>query len=323
MLVRIIKNWGWPDLRRQTPGGSGRWGDIDFTLESVDACDYVVVLNGVKTKVTVRCPSEHVWAVIQEPAVRCHLALHKGLPAFHRIYTSDPRLTGARYVHSQPALPWFVNQSFDQLLTCPPPEKNRDLAWVTSDNRALPGHRKRMEFLANMQKHVEFDLFGRGFHFLEDKWDGVAPYRYSLAIENHSGPDYWTEKLSDCFLAWSMPIYYGCTNIETYFPPESMVRIDITRPDVVDQIRQAISSDLWRKRQDAIAEARQLILNKYQLFPFLAREIRAQQAKGPVEGSGRSVVVLRPRRRNPLASLGRKAFRFLKSATQIVPMDKE
>jgi hypothetical protein len=46
-----------------------------------------------------------------------------------------------------------------------------------------------MKFLRKIQKNnLEFDLYGRGFCSIEDKWDGLAPYRYSLAIENFSGP---------------------------------------------------------------------------------------------------------------------------------------
>jgi len=35
MLVRIVKDWDWPDLRRQTPNQSGIWECIEFTLEPV------------------------------------------------------------------------------------------------------------------------------------------------------------------------------------------------------------------------------------------------------------------------------------------------
>jgi hypothetical protein len=314
MLVRIIKNWGWPDLYRQTPGGAGRWDDIQFTLDPVEACDYVVVLNAVREPVTIQCPLQHVWALIQEPPVAHMRSIHRGQKAFHRIYTTHPGLPAPRYVHGQPALPWFVNRSYDQLKTCPPPEKTGDLSWVTSDTRHLRGHRLRMDFLDNIRKTVPFDLFGRGFRFVEDKWDALAPYRYSLAVENYSGPDYWTEKLTDCLLAWSLPIYYGCTNIDKYLPAECMVRIDITRPDAAEQVREAIAGDLWRQRRDAIAEARQLILDKHQLFPFLAHEIRAGQETGPAEQAGPSNILLRPARENPLISGGRKLLRVFKPA---------
>ena len=118
-----------------------------------------------------------------------------------------------------------------------------------------------MCFLERISGKVEFDLFGRGFTPLADKWDGLAPYRYSIAVENYRGPDYWTEKIADCFLSWTMPIYYGCTNITDYFPPEAMVLIDIDDiEEAVDKIREAIAQDLWRKNLDAIEYARKLVL---------------------------------------------------------------
>ena len=64
-----------------------------------------------------------------------------------------------------------------------------------------------------------------GFKSIEDKWAGLAPYKYSLAIENAVTPDYWSEKIADCFLTWTLPIYYGCLNLEDYFPKQSFIRI--------------------------------------------------------------------------------------------------
>jgi len=131
-----------------------------------------------------------------------------------------------------------------------------------------------MAFLHRIEGRLEFDLWGRGFTPIPDKWDGVAPHRYSLAIENFSGPDYWTEKIADCFLSWTMPIYYGCTNIEEYFPKEALVRIDIASPDAVRIVEETMRSDLWRRSREAIAFARELVLEKHQFFPFVSEQIR-------------------------------------------------
>jgi hypothetical protein len=46
-LVRIVKSWTSPALLRQTPGGSGRWGDCQFTLDPVERCDYLIGLNHI------------------------------------------------------------------------------------------------------------------------------------------------------------------------------------------------------------------------------------------------------------------------------------
>jgi hypothetical protein len=111
---------------------------------------------------------------------------------------------------------------------------------------------------------------------IEDKWDGLAPYAYSLAIENYSGPDYWTEKLADCFLSWTIPIYYGCTNLEDYFPADSFIRIDIESPNLgVEQIKRIAANDDWDARLNALEEARNLYLHRYQFFPYVAELIRS------------------------------------------------
>jgi len=42
-------------------------------------------------------------------------------------------------------------------------------------------------------------------------------YQYSLVIENNRTANYFTEKLIDCLMTKTIPIYWGCTNIEKWF----------------------------------------------------------------------------------------------------------
>lgn len=263
-------------MMRQTPFCSGRWGGIEFTLDSVRECDYVIVLNRVPNDTEVFCPPENIWAVMQEPPVREYKWLQKGYDSFARIITPDPVLKGPRFVHDSLALPWHVNKSYDELnLLARPVDKPKDISWVTSSLTGRRGHQQRMKFLHALQGQMNFDLFGRGFEPIEDKFEGIYPYKYTLAVENHSGHFYWTEKISDCFLSWSMPIYYGCTNIEAYFPKESYIKIDISKPEeAADIIRKAVTDRLWEKNLDAIELSRNLVLKRYQFFPYIAGKIR-------------------------------------------------
>lgn len=205
--------------------------------------------------------------------------MHRGRDHYARIYTQDSGLTGSRYIHSQPVLPWHVNRDYDWLISAPVPEKVKQLSWVTSSKTRFKGHRDRMGFLSRIRGSLQFDLYGRGFLEIADKWDGLAPYRYSLAIENYSNPWYWTEKIADCFLTWTMPIYYGCNEISHYFPSESYIQIDIHDPSAIDQVREIISSDLWDNSLGAIHEARKAVLNRHQIFPFLVNEIRENETQ--------------------------------------------
>ena len=58
---------------------------------------------------------------------------------------------------------------------------------------------------------------GRGYKPFELKQDGLLAYHYSVVIENVSESDYFTEKLLDCMLCGTLPIYYGPKNIGEYF----------------------------------------------------------------------------------------------------------
>jgi len=296
---------------RQTPGGNGLWDGIQFTRQPVDVCDYLLAIDGAGTG-TVVCPSEHVWGLLFEPPIPLYDGMHQGVPHHSRVYTTNDCIVGERYVHTQPAVPWYVDKDYDFLKACPIPEKELALSWITSNYTNLPGHRLRMAFLRRIRKQIQLDLFGKGIRYIQDKWDGLAPYKYSLAVENTKARWYWTEKLADCFLAWTMPIYYGCTNISDYFPRESFVELDILDPFAPEKIREVIASDLWRRNLDAIAYARQLVLDRYQLFPFIAQEI-SEHEQGACFGVHLRQSVHVPATAYPLFTFKAKARRFVET----------
>ena len=272
--VGILRNYTSPDLGRQTSACSHEWNGVRFLLDDInEPCDVVVVLNDISREITVEC--REIWLIVQEPPVSSYLdAFDRYSHLYDRVYCPKMKGFQENCYASHGALPWHVSVSYNQAKQLAVPEKRADLSWVTSNKNCFPGHKDRLEFLGLLNdSNINFDLYGRGFSLLEDKFEGLAPYRYSLAVENFSGPDYWTEKIADCFLSWTMPIYYGCTNIGAYFPEGSFVQIDITKPFVIDQIRNVLASDRAEKNRGSIAEARMLVLEKYQLFPFIVDRI--------------------------------------------------
>lgn len=278
--VGLFRRYQLPkNIFRQSPGHSGKWGDIHILHEPTEPCDYIIIVDRPAQPVTVTVPPGNIWAIVDEPPNELNRHWHKGFDEYSRIYMQDPSLRNQRYVLSQPALPWLIDQDYDYLIDCPIPNKPKLLSWVTSNRNDTGGHRLRMRFLNLLREQIDFDLYGRGFEPLPDKWDGIAPYRYSIAVENFHTPYYWSEKISDCFLSWAMPIYSGSSIIENYFPKEAMVRIDIRDPEAaIATVKETIASDRWEQNIEAISEARQLILNRYQLFPFVAQQIAAHEA---------------------------------------------
>ena len=48
-------------------------------------------------------------------------------------------------------------------------------------------------------------------------------YKFNIAFENSDGPGYITEKLTDCYLANTVPIYWGSSKDIAPYPKESMI----------------------------------------------------------------------------------------------------
>jgi hypothetical protein len=280
LLVRIAADWDTSGLLEQSPGGSGLWDGIRFTADPVEQCDFLVMLNNRRlAPVHTRCAPGNVWAIMQEPYVPWiydwMMENHEPYARFftHHLPSADPK-----YVASQPALPWSVGLTYDQAVAAQVPEKTRGVSWIASNLSFTPVHKLRTALRKHLQKHAPqlVDLFGRGIRPIPKKWDALAPYRYSLAVENSTGPNLWTEKVADCFLSWTVPLYFGCTNLEDYFPEDSFIRIDADNPAAtLEKIREVLTSDEWERRLPALEIARRRVLEEYQIFPFLARAIRS------------------------------------------------
>ena len=99
-----------------------------------------------------------------------------------------------------------------------PPIKKYNCSLIASEKIHLVGHKLRhavVDWVSTVQADVH--VMGRGYQPFELKQDGLLPYRYSVVIENVPEPDCFTEKLLDCMLCGTLPIYYGPKNIGNYF----------------------------------------------------------------------------------------------------------
>ncbi len=92
--------------------------------------------------------------------------------------------------------------------------------------------------------------------------------------------------MADPFLGFALPFYAGCPNASDYFPNGSFVPIDPRDFEgSLATIRSVIENDEYEKRLPAILEARQLILEEYNLFAVLSREIERLHHAGESNSS--------------------------------------
>lgn len=304
ILVRLYDGWGqgeayWGDaadaLHYMTKAGAGRWGDVQFTTLPVEEADYHVFLNNpLREPLTLDVPPSRVWFTCGEPPIAGFRGWQSGQGEGTVVVTSDPAVaadtTLPRHVILAPVVlkTWSMKYRLDDLLGAPATEKFRNFAWVGSNKVNLKGHRDRLDFVERLGRATRLDLYGRGFWRIYDKWDAIAPYRYALAYENCYLDWYFSEKLMDVFVAGTMPVYFGSPIITRFFPAESLLALAPGDPDAVAKVAEFVASDAWKRHADAVAEAKRLVLTKYNAFAFLADAIATDPRPA---GSSRPITI--------------------------------
>jgi len=300
LRVKFISRVGLPDLNvgsdylRRFPGRVPVWGNCRFILDRASRdYDWLVVYDDLPRSHPVEelaCPRENTLFITGEPSSITHYGRHFLAQFGHVLTGQEPwAIKHPAIIRQQPGLLWYYGGSdqrgtFDALAAASPPVKSKAISSVCSSKAMRHTlHAQRLAFTKRLMRDVpELDVFGYGMGHLDNKADAIDPYRYHLVIENHSCPHHWTEKLADAFLGFSLPVYFGCTNLEDYFPAESYLEIDIRDYDGARaRILDLLSGDEYEQRLPAIIEARRRVLHEYSTFPQLARLIALKQQPNP------------------------------------------
>lgn len=273
MLVKIERYYKYPALKRQTPQGTMKWGNFTFTEEDVSECDYLVSLDYPKEDFSVNVNKKNILHLCLEPPNEVSKYRQYANKKVSVIYNQLD--INKNNILSHGALPWHINKDFDFLkaLTVESLTKENKVVWVTSNQRSSKGHTIRMDFLDKIKELPFVNLYGRGINPIDDKWDVLNPSKYAIAYENFQSDYYWTDKIIDCYLSYTMPLYFGCNSIVDFFPKDSFIQIDPKDKHIDLFLKEIVVSKKWEENLDAISKARDLVLNEYQLFPFLSNQI--------------------------------------------------
>ena len=155
------------------------------------------------------------------------------------------------------------------------PEKELDESWfqiypkskmtsfVASGKAFSQGHAFRKSCFDYMRQNYGNDIhfFGRDFKPIKSKIEALKDYRFSIAMENSRFNNYFTEKILDCFLAGTIPIYRGPENIGDFFDINGILVFDTldelveivnnldekTYHDKMDSVKKnyEIASEMW------------------------------------------------------------------------------
>lgn len=97
-----------------------------------------------------------------------------------------------------------------------------------STKRSTPKQIFRCDIADHLGRYFDqVDVFGiLREHELEFKDDGLRDYMFSIVVENSDVPDYFSEKILDCFATGTVPIYNGMKNIGNYFDANGIITFD-------------------------------------------------------------------------------------------------
>lgn len=302
--LKIIGDWANPtflmNYHARMLKASGRWNNIILT--DAKEADYYVIINS--NECDYYDPATTV--VFQMEPMRLNKSGNYGVKAWGKWAQPDRSkfLQVRDHAFSHNNSEWHLNRSYSQLLTetiTKTAYAKQKVSAVTSDKRLDEGHDLRLSFLKYIEDmktedplSIDIDIWGKcsslGFKNYKgelpnlDKVNGLYPYKYTIALENNSEDNYFTEKINDAILAECLCFYWGCPNLEDYFHDAKTNLSPFIRLELKDFahdykiIQDAIQNNEWERRLPAIKAAKTKILNELHIMPVMEGIIRTHRA---------------------------------------------
>lgn len=99
------------------------------------------------------------------------------------------------------------------------------VSFLTSNKRFCPGHKLRCEIYEKLP--ASFGDLKVVKHMspprIDDKRTLLVPYQFSVAVENAQHNNWFADKIIDCFVAKTFPLYWGCPNLPKYFNMDGVI----------------------------------------------------------------------------------------------------
>jgi hypothetical protein len=98
-------------------------------------------------------------------------------------------------------------------------KKNKLISHILSAQNFAPGHKLRHKLAAEFKERYssEIDILGSSVRRVDEKGELLERYFFSVIIENEKQENYYTEKILDCFITGTIPIYWGADIISRHF----------------------------------------------------------------------------------------------------------
>jgi hypothetical protein len=114
--------------------------------------------------------------------------------------------------------------------------------------------------MRRLEKINSIGPFELNWHRSPPRVPSKDPYfanaKFNIACENQVMTNMFSEKLLDCFKTKTVPIYYGCTNIDKYFNPKGIIQFNTI--EEFDRIMETLTPEMYDEMLPYIEENYQL-----------------------------------------------------------------
>ena len=142
--------------------------------------------------------------------------------------------------------------------------KSKLVSCIFSWKNWNPYHRMRFRVFDRLKSDNRVDFYGSGCEKpIEYKIEALKDYMFSIVIENSIETDYFTEKILDCFLSGTIPIYVGSKTTSNYFDENGIIYFegDEDLPEILNKL----NSELYTSKIESIKKNFELAKNY--IFP--------------------------------------------------------
>jgi hypothetical protein len=284
----------WP-LLRQTFMSSGLLYNekYKFVLNDEEEYDYFLTFaDGIMPDIEVKvAKNKRIVVYMENPSI--WIPETEYLNYFGNIITPVKfnNEDAIKNIVTQPGVSWFYGLKFkiDQGLSHVPilenylnlndlaeiqkPIKKKLMSMIVSNKNGTKGHQWRVESALAIKKYFgdNIDMYGFGWNPIEDKRDALDSYQYSIVIENEAIDNYWTEKLSDTIIGYTVPIYFGAPNVQKYFKKDiNNNKYGINDKELITNIKNTIEKNI---ENEDIYSLRHQVLYEHNIFYSIANMI--------------------------------------------------
>jgi len=239
--------------------------DVVWTKKELFGADAIVYFNGYSYDPHRAGSNPHVFRILcvsEPPSVYPLHYTHKMWRHFNEVLTwNDHLVSQCRHMHYFPVpcydFPFSAVHGILTNLDREMPDlsaRRRAICQIVGDKYSLiPGElyskRRLIARWFHRYKGIPMDVYGKPSMKVpnyicapDSKLNTMRQYRYALCFENYTDPQwsfgYVSEKIFDCMFADCIPVYYGCTNIDMFVPPDCF--IDFRKFKTLEKLHDAL-----------------------------------------------------------------------------------